>query len=334
MISDDFYGDRFRWFTGVVKDVGDDLARVRVRIFGIHHTEDVTRVSDGDLPWAMVMYPTTGGQASGGNAAHGLVPGTWVVGFFVDGEDSQQPIIVGVINGGHGSVNNSPEQGVNAYSNSPAASSSTPGSAPPQLAPDSSGSTTPSSSGTPATPGGSADTPTSQLSGNGNDAKIFNYFWEKLTAAGSATGSLKAICAAVVGNVYGESGWNPNAFIGNDKGEQSVGICQWRGGKYDRLHPLMRFCGMDGVTPTNSTLPSLEQQLDFFWHELQTTERKAFNKMITGTTVSDALEGLIAFERPDFWHGGSIDKNAGSWKARLNAANQAYSKLSYTGGSS
>ena len=107
MINDDFYGDRFRWFTGVVKDVGFD-GRVRVRIFGIHHTEDIVRVSDGDLPWAIVLFPTTGGQTSGGNANHGLVNGTWVAGFFADGEDSQQPIIMGVINGGQGSVNNSP----------------------------------------------------------------------------------------------------------------------------------------------------------------------------------------------------------------------------------
>jgi len=108
MLTDDFYGDRFRWFIGVVKDTGDDKSRVRVRIFGIHHTEDQERVSDGDLPWALVLYPTTGGQTSGGNASHGLVPGTWVMGFFADGEDCQQPVVVGVINGGDGSMNNTP----------------------------------------------------------------------------------------------------------------------------------------------------------------------------------------------------------------------------------
>ncbi len=73
MITEDFYGDKFRWFVGVVKDVGDDRSRVRVRIFGIHHTEDTTRVSDGDLPWATVLYPTTGGQTSGGNSSHNLL---------------------------------------------------------------------------------------------------------------------------------------------------------------------------------------------------------------------------------------------------------------------
>jgi hypothetical protein len=322
MLSDDYYGDRFRWFVGVVKDVGDDLARVRVRIFGIHHTEDTTKVSDGDLPWAMVMYPTTGGQTSGGNAAHGLTPGTWVVGFFVDGEDSQQPIVIGVINGGQNSMNASPPQGSSADTNNPNLYSSNPSSGnPSSTTPDSSGSTDNNTGPT-----------TAQLSGSSNDAKIFNYFWEKLSASGAVTGNLKAICAAVVGNVYGESGWNPQAYNGNDKGEKSVGICQWRGGKYDRLNPMLRFCGHSGEV-TKGNLPPLEKQLDFMWHELQTSERKAFNKMVTGQTVSDALEGMIAFERPDFWKGGNIDKNASSWKARLNAANQAFSKLSYTGGS-
>jgi len=110
MMTDDFYGDRFRWFVGVVKDIGDDRSRVRVRIFGIHHTEDVTKVSDGDLPWALVLYPTTGGQASSGNASHNLTSGSWVVGFFMDGIDSQQPIVIGSINGGTESTNSSPSE--------------------------------------------------------------------------------------------------------------------------------------------------------------------------------------------------------------------------------
>ena len=158
MISDDFYGDKFRWFVGVVKDVGDDRSRVRVRIFGIHHTEDVEKVSDGDLPWALVLYPTTGGQTGGGNASHNITPGTWVVGFFFDNIDSQQPIVIGVINGGKESVNSSPSQNSNVDTTTPEQNSSNP-------ARDASNSDSPTI-GSPTT---------TQLEGGSNVQKSYNF---------------------------------------------------------------------------------------------------------------------------------------------------------------
>lgn len=94
MISNDFYGDQHKWFMGIVKEVADN-DRVKVRIFGIHRMDDTTNVSDGDLPLAMVMYPV---NSSGGG--HALAPGKWVCGFFADGDDCQQPIVVGVFKGG------------------------------------------------------------------------------------------------------------------------------------------------------------------------------------------------------------------------------------------
>lgn len=318
MISDDFYGDKFRWFVGVVKDIGDDRSRVRVRIFGIHHTEDTEKVSDGDLPWAMVLYPTTGGQMSGGNASHNLTPGTWVVGFFADHVDSQQPIVLGVINGGQGSTDSSPKQYSSQDPSSNQNISSNPGNNP------------------------NIDTNTNssqyttQLEGNGNAQKIYNYMWSKMTAEGAYSGDLKAICAAVVGNCQQESNNNPQAYNPNDKGEPSYGICQWRAGKYDRYTPMLKFCGVSSpVKPPN--LPPLEKQLDFMWHELHTSERTAYKKLLVASTVQDAVAAMIYFERDDsykkingVW---TVDRNGSSYNNKLRYAKQAYSQLSYTGSS-
>lgn len=60
-------------------------------------------LSNGDLPWAIVTMPTTSaGQGGIGSNRHSLQPETWVIGFFADGENGQQPIITSVIPGGPG----------------------------------------------------------------------------------------------------------------------------------------------------------------------------------------------------------------------------------------
>jgi hypothetical protein len=89
------------WFTGVVEDRFDpeEMGRVRVRIFG-QHTDDIAKIPTMDLPWANVMMPVTSASISGvGYSPTGLVEGSWVVGFFADGENCQDPIIMGSIPG-------------------------------------------------------------------------------------------------------------------------------------------------------------------------------------------------------------------------------------------
>ena len=80
--------DGFIWFQGVVEDRMDplQLGRVRVRILGLH-TEQKDNIPTADLPWAYPMQPITSAAMSGvGTTPLGPVPGTWVVGFFRDGE--------------------------------------------------------------------------------------------------------------------------------------------------------------------------------------------------------------------------------------------------------
>jgi hypothetical protein len=93
--------DGFQWFVGVVEDRNDPktLGRLRVRCLG-YHTEDLTKLPTTDLPWAHVMNPITSATVSGvGQSPIGAVEGTWVVGFFTDGSDAQQPMIMGTLPG-------------------------------------------------------------------------------------------------------------------------------------------------------------------------------------------------------------------------------------------
>lgn len=73
--------------------------RVKVRIFG-YHTADTTAegLSDDDLPWAYCIFPVTAGSGSGGmSQSANFSGGEFVFGFFIDGEDAQQPCILGVL---------------------------------------------------------------------------------------------------------------------------------------------------------------------------------------------------------------------------------------------
>ena len=93
--------DGFQWFVGVVEDRQDPkhLGRVRVRCLG-YHTEDLIKLPTSDLPWAHPMNPITSATVSGiGQTPLGVVEGTWVVGFFTDGPEAQQPMIMGTLPG-------------------------------------------------------------------------------------------------------------------------------------------------------------------------------------------------------------------------------------------
>ncbi len=70
--------------------------RYKVRIMG-YHTAAPSDLTDDDLPWASVMLPVTAGASGGCRTAPQLRQGNFVYGFFLDGEDAQQPIIMGVI---------------------------------------------------------------------------------------------------------------------------------------------------------------------------------------------------------------------------------------------
>ena len=70
--------------------------RYKVRIMG-YHTAVPGELTDDDLPWASVMLPVTAGTSGGARQTPQLRQGNFVYGFFLDGEDAQMPIIMGVI---------------------------------------------------------------------------------------------------------------------------------------------------------------------------------------------------------------------------------------------
>lgn len=95
MISKNSIGrDGFIWWMGVVEDRldPDQLGRVRVRCFG-WHTEDKTLIPTESLPWAATVHSA--------NVPSSYTPkeGDWVVGFFMDGESGQVPVILGCLTG-------------------------------------------------------------------------------------------------------------------------------------------------------------------------------------------------------------------------------------------
>jgi hypothetical protein len=101
LINPNFLGrDGFRWFIGVAtneRDCSDSSGgyRVKVRIIG-HHPGD-EYLKDKDLPWAQLLIPPTMGTGMWGAGCSFAqdIAGSTVIGFFLDGDDGQQPVIIG-----------------------------------------------------------------------------------------------------------------------------------------------------------------------------------------------------------------------------------------------
>ena len=91
----DYYGDQTRWFLGTVVNIADDplkLGRARVRIFGVYD-----EIEEEDLPWAQIVVPVTHSVHEGNGQTLGLLVGAQVFGIFLDGQNSQLPLIVGSV---------------------------------------------------------------------------------------------------------------------------------------------------------------------------------------------------------------------------------------------
>jgi hypothetical protein len=86
--------DGFVWWTGVVEDRQDPLklGRCRVRCLGWHSTNK-SDMPTNRLPWAMPSMPVNT------NVVYTPKEGDMIFGFFIDGENAQEPVMLGVFPG-------------------------------------------------------------------------------------------------------------------------------------------------------------------------------------------------------------------------------------------
>ena len=116
-----FLGSHFLWWVGQIapsetwrgnqqncrfskpSDIPGWGYRYKVRIIGLHDKAededgDSTVIPNDQLPWAQVMYPVTAGGGQGGAfTTPNIRQGNFVFGFFLDGQDQQVPVIMGVL---------------------------------------------------------------------------------------------------------------------------------------------------------------------------------------------------------------------------------------------
>lgn len=123
-------------------------------------------------------------------------------------------------------------------------------------------------------------------------SQIVNFFMNKGLTKNQAKG--------IYGNIMQESGGKHN-IVSRD-GHNSYGLAQWTGTRKARLFSKY------------GTNPTVNQQLEYLWDELNSTERGALNALRNTSTVADATKVFMQkFERPANW--------AANFKNRLKHAN-------------
>jgi hypothetical protein len=98
-ILSEYYGDNTRWFIATVVDASPPYGyegRVKIRVHGLH-TDSTRLIPQADLPWAQCMLPTTEGGVSGIGRMPQIQPNALVFGMFMDGMNSQTPVVFGTL---------------------------------------------------------------------------------------------------------------------------------------------------------------------------------------------------------------------------------------------
>lgn len=109
----------------------------------------------------------------------------------------------------------------------------------------------------------------SSLSGSSTQAKVWNNL--------KARGLTDAQVAGIMGNIERESGFKTNA---KEVGGTGIGLVQW---SFARANNLKAYAKSRGKAWTD-----LQTQLDFLWHELNTSEISALNALKKATSVTSA----------------------------------------------
>lgn len=264
-IQSEYYGDNLRWFIGIVEDVADPLrlGRVKVRIFGIHN-RDTSEVPTFSLPWATVSIPTTEAGVDGIGVNSGIVRGSQVIGLFADGEQSQYPIVIGVI--------------PFIQSDTPLVTST--GFVNKRMT-NRDGSYIPSDAFVPDTTG---------AIGNNNTERAFNFF----VTYNNGRYFTPEQAAGIVGNLWVESRMNPGV-TSSFENERSYGIAQWNPAA-GRLQGLRAWAAQ-----SNLEVDQLDTQLAYIIVEMeQNPNLYALSSLRSASTIEEATTIFMnKFERPN-----------------------------------
>lgn len=106
ILKSNFIGrDGFRWWIGQIPPIEAQKSqangggwgnRTKVRILG-YHPYNTAELPNDELPWAQVLMPPTSGSGAANYAVNPkLRPGDTVLGFFLDGDNAQIPVIIGL----------------------------------------------------------------------------------------------------------------------------------------------------------------------------------------------------------------------------------------------
>ena len=126
-------------------------------------------------------------------------------------------------------------------------------------------------------------------------------------------GNARIAAAGIVGNLAEESGhFSQDVIRAERKGDggKAHGIAQWHP---DRWQPLLKWAKSQGINPL-----TWQTQAAYIVQEMQTTERRAWNKLEGAKTVEDAALAFLAFERPAGYQNGPT--GVPSHKKRMNHA--------------
>lgn len=261
----EYYGDETRWFLGTVISIDDPLhlGRVRVRIYGIH-SANTSDIPNGVLPWAQIVTPITEGASSGIGANTGIKPMAQVYGVFLDGKNSQSPLVLGSIPK-YEPTNIPPlesnfiDKDEPSFTEGPLSSVNT-------------------------LPANRIDD--EKLVGASNTEKAYNFFLSQEIPGG---GLQPHQAAGIVGNLIVESNVDP---LAHNVPEGSRGVAQWNpnSGRPDRLTQLRNFCALNNMPDD-----SLYAQLCFIKYELYVVpEHFGLRELTSSQDVKEACE---AFER-------------------------------------
>lgn len=133
---------------------------------------------------------------------------------------------------------------------------------------------------------------TQNASVKGSSKQAMDYFYKKLMEKNKGKKNAESLsrvqAAGIVGNLIHESAGLQTGIKGD--GGRAFGLAQW--------HPD-RQVGLKALAKRKGTkITDFNTQLEYVWHELNNTEKKALNLLLRSNTVKGATAAFMQFERP------------------------------------